>query len=132
MKAGRTQPSENQNNIGGNNSYSLASIEGFALGDPESTRKILISLVSSTVQNMALFRQSLEINDYKSMTELAHKMLPMFRLLEADQIVGPLTELEQNGFDKIDADMQAIGRKVLPEIGKLVEAIKADQQIDID
>jgi hypothetical protein len=132
MKKIASKNSVAQSNIAEGNGYDLTKIKAFASNDPVSIREILVSLAGSMEQNIALFRQSLQTQDYKSTTELAHKMLPMLRLLEAKAVVEPLAELEQNGADGIYTNTEITGRAVLPEIEKLVEAIKTDQQITVD
>lgn len=128
MKTQQTQHINSGNHAG----YSLNGINAFASGDAESTRDILTSLVNSTEQNTLMLRQHLKMKDYKQVTELAHKMLPMFRLLEAGAIIELLAELEQKGIDKnfiSEILIQAVD--ALQKIEKLVETIKTEQQLTV-
>lgn len=75
--------------------YSLKQFAAFAPGDPEGLREILISFVSSGQQNVKLFRQYIEEENVNMISELSHKMLPLFRQLEAKHIVDILSQLEQ-------------------------------------
>ena len=130
MKEKSTQTAHSQSRIRESTNYSINRIKAFASGDQESTGEILNSLIQSTAQNMTLFSQYLAAKDYKSITELAHKMLPMFRLLEAEAIVVQLAELEQNGMDEnYETDIESIGQSVLLKIKKLAATIKSDHHI---
>ena len=113
-----------------NTSYNISSIEAFSSGDQERFREILISFTESATQNMLLFRQYLQEKDYESLSELSHKMLTMFRQLEANAIVELLTTLEpQNAGDDNDIEWKLIGHAVLLKMKKLLETIKTDFQI---
>ncbi len=117
---------------GETNNYSTKGIEAFASGDPETTRKILISFIESTAENTRLFRQYLQKGDVELLSKLAHKMLPMFRQLEAKAVVAPLAKLEQNNFNKQEKDeWEKTARSALLEIEKLMEKIGEEYQIPL-
>ena len=68
----------------------------FTDNDPEATRKIVESFIHDTRQNTDLFKGYLETGNHAAIFQLAHKMLPMFRQLEARQIVELLQKLERS------------------------------------
>ena len=80
------------------NGYNLKQLAAFAEGDPELLRQILVSFISTGKQNVTLFRQFLLDENYNSLSELSHKMLPMFRQLEAYEIAELLSRMEQRDF----------------------------------
>ncbi len=107
--------------------YSLEQIAAFASGEPESLRQILISFLDSGWQNTLMFRKLIDEGNQKAISELSHKMLPLFRQLEASEVVQLLSQLEQkkpaglnrdqwymlalSALSKIEKLMIVIGRK---------------------
>lgn len=78
------------------NGYTLKNIMLFTDNDPEATRKIVESFIHDTHQNIDLFKGYLQTDNYTAIFQLAHKMLPMFRQLEASPIVELLQKLERS------------------------------------
>lgn len=76
--------------------YTLKNIMLFTDNDPEATRKIVESFIHDTIQNIDLFKGYLETDNLSAIFQLAHKMLPMFRQLEASRIVDLLQKLERS------------------------------------
>lgn len=112
------------------NTYSIKGIAGFANGDPETLRKILVSFIQSTSHNLQLFNHYLQIEDFKALSELAHKMLAMFRQLNAEAVIEPLSILERNDF--INSDLthwKIIAETAQINIENLVLKLKEDYQI---
>ena len=68
----------------------------FTDNDPEATHKIVESFIHDTHQNIDLFKGYLQTDNYTAIFQLAHKMLPMFRQLEASPIVELLQKLERS------------------------------------
>lgn len=77
-----------------NAGYTLKNISVFADHDPETLQQIMQSFRASTEKDLRLLEQYLHDKQYKEISRLAHKMLPMFRQLEADALIGPLEKLE--------------------------------------
>lgn len=76
--------------------YTLKNIILFTDNDPEATHKIVESFIHDTHQNIDLFKSYLETDNHVAIFQLAHKMLPMFRQLEASDIVERLQKLERS------------------------------------
>lgn len=129
----KNEPEERNKNTGHthlSNTYNIKGIAAFANGDTETVKKILSSFIESTSQNLPLFRQNLQNENFDALSELAHKMLAMFRQLEADIVVEPLSELEKNDFRKTDLSYwKKTAGSALSTIEKLVEQLKRDYQI---
>ncbi|MDP2888388.1 MAG: hypothetical protein Q8P34_05385 [Bacteroidota bacterium] len=75
-------------------SYNLDQFKAFAAGDQESLRQILGSFIVSGKRNANHFRKFIDEKNTKEVSELSHKMLTLFRQLEAKDIVGLLVQLE--------------------------------------
>jgi DNA-binding response OmpR family regulator len=83
--------------------YNIEQIKQFALDDPQSIQHILVSFAESSYENLALFEKLLLEKDRKSLSELAHKMLAMFRQIGAEHIVKSLQLLEKER-DRVISD----------------------------
>ncbi len=130
LTGGSTLPSETsktKNPIKGK--YSIEGIKAFAEGEMETTREILTSFAQSTSQNLHLLRHHLQAEDYEEIRKLAHKMLPMFRQLEAVEIVKPLLMLEQNKFNREEGEWLEVSYQLLINIEYLMEKIIEEYQL---
>lgn len=112
--------------------YSLRQIAAFASGEPDSLRNILVSFLKSGRQNALLFRKYLYDDNEKGISELAHKMLPFFRQLEAGDIVELLAALEQKNRTGISqAQWYAYASTVLDKIEDLMTTIQQEKNLPV-
>ncbi len=89
-------------NNGGDSAVVKPAVEGlnfdaltaFSEDDTEATTSILQSFVDETRKNIASMKASSEAKDMDGISRMAHKMLPIFTLLGAVQLVSLLRELE--------------------------------------
>jgi signal transduction histidine kinase/CheY-like chemotaxis protein len=115
-----------------NTVYSLDLIKQFAVDDPESIHRILTSFIESSIENKDLFEKYLFERDHRSLAELAHKILAMFRQLQANKVVGPLLEIEGwKNLQQTDEQWLEVGRKALNGMGELMDKICEEQNIFI-
>jgi len=116
----------NQNTSG----YSLRQIMAFAANDPLSIYRILESFAESTSKNLALFRNYLNDRNYQPLPELAHKMIAMFRQVEAFQVVTLLTKIEGSANDKLTGkEWDDLGREFLNKAEKFIGVFCEEQSI---
>ncbi|WP_430972223.1 hypothetical protein [Sunxiuqinia rutila] len=119
----RTNSMENQKP-----NYTLEKIKAFADSDAESLRLILNSLVQSSRQNLELFRQHLQQCDEQALTELAHKMLPLFKQLEAREVVTLLSQLEEGRLTR--SERESLSRNAIVQIEALLSTLVAEQSLE--
>ncbi len=113
--------------------YNLKQIAAFAEGDPESLRQILVSLISSGKQNAIHFRQCLDEKNINAISDLSHKMLPLFRQLEVNDITELLARLEQKDFTLTDNRQYYLwGKLAIEKIDVLLNTIQKRENISID
>lgn len=77
------------------NLFSLEVISAFLGDNPESISEVLETFVQDTEINMDLLKLSIETKNYNDIPAIAHRMLPMFRQINAHEIVPILERLEQ-------------------------------------
>ena len=112
------------------NGYNLKQLTAFAAGDPESLRQILTSLVHSGKENTALFRQYIQDENKEALSALAHKMLTLFRQMEATDIVELLSRLEQKDSNWQDSQKYYIcGILALEKIETLLHTIETEENM---
>lgn len=113
--------------------YNLKQLESFAEGDPEVLRLILESFISTGKQNAVLLKQYLQEENYNAISELSHKMLPLFRQLEAYDITELLTQLEQKDFARMySIKYYSQGKSVLEMIDTLLSTIQNEENIHVN
>ena len=108
-------------------SYSLKTVRAFAQDDEQSLRLILQSFMSSSLENLQRLKQYLKEGNNSELAELAHKMLAMFRQLEAHEIVQLLKQLEEKNTPL--EQLQARAQQVIPLIEQLLQEIKTSYQL---
>jgi len=114
------------------NEYSLKQFAAFAGGDQENLREILVSFISSGKKNAELFKQSIEDENVIMISELSHKMLPLYRQLEAKNIVGLLSQLEQKDIQSPGNEMYySIAKSALNMIETLLLNIQKREEISL-
>ncbi|MHA7108541.1 Hpt domain-containing protein [Sunxiuqinia elliptica] len=108
-------------------SYSLKTVRAFAQDDEQSLRLILQSFMSSSLENLQRLKQYLKEGNNSELAELAHKMLAMFRQLEAHEIVQLLKQLEEKNTSL--EHLQARAQQVIPLIEQLLQEIKTSYHL---
>lgn len=73
----------------------FSGLSAFSGGDDAAVKNILNTFVSETNKNVASLKEASEKQDIQAVAATAHKMLPLFRLLKAQDCVEPLARLEQ-------------------------------------
>lgn len=72
----------------------FSALTAFSGDDPDAAKSILESFVTETRLNVDRLRQVLETEDTDGIAAMGHKMLPLFTLLGANELVTLLKELE--------------------------------------
>lgn len=75
-------------------SFNFSALTAFSEDDSQAGNSILQSFVSETRLNAERLRQALDAEDADGVAAMAHKMLPLFTLLGASELVELLTSLE--------------------------------------
>lgn len=115
----------------GLNKYSLDQIRQFALDDRESMKRILVSFAESSYENLIFFDKYITDKNRKALSELAHKMIAMFRQLEAYSIVSLLSRIERDYHSMKDDEWLNLTRDTLAKTAKFVNAFCEEQKISL-
>lgn len=98
----------------------FAALTTFSEDDPAAAAKILRTFVSETRNNRDALQTALNASDAERLTGLAHKMLPLFRMINATRCVQFLAWLEAHRDEAFSADMQEKAIFALEEIDKVI------------
>lgn len=105
--------------------YTLHNIMQFTDNDPEALKSIITSFINTTREHLRLLRQYLEEKKWADIARLAHKMLPIFRQLETQELIDILQKLEHKGETSLsEEEMTAITVEVIEKAGDLIEKLK--------
>lgn len=80
--------------IGADSTYNFSALTTFSGDDPDAAKSILESFVTETRLNADRLRHALEAEDTEGIAAMGHKLLPLFTLLGADELVALLKVLE--------------------------------------
>lgn len=82
--------------------YSLDEILLFAGEDQQALNAILTVFIESTSMNLVEIQSAFRKNNNGKISHIAHRMLPMFKQLDAREITYKLEELERNGSSEVN------------------------------
>ncbi len=77
-----------------NTSYDFSALTAFSGDDPEAAKSILDSFVTETRLNAGRLRQAVDAADMNAVAAVSHKMIPLFTLIGATELVAELKILE--------------------------------------
>lgn len=78
-------------------SYNFSALTAFSGDDPEAAKSILKSFVSETRLNADRLQRAVDVNDMVEVAAVSHKMIPLFTLIGATELVEQLKILEISG-----------------------------------
>ena len=99
----------------------FSALTAFSGDDPDAAKSILESFVIETRLNVDRLRQALETEDTDGIAAMGHKMLPLFTLLGASELVTLLKELEASRGVPFDEKIKEKSLAALRLIGDILE-----------
>lgn len=102
--------------------FSLVLLQSFLNHDNEAVKNVLVSFMESTVNNLAILENQININNKEAVKATAHKMAPMFKQIEAIEIAAILTDLESKEYTT--SELKLIFKEVQSKIKILFAAIE--------
>ncbi|MBW3543980.1 MAG: response regulator [Bacteroidetes bacterium] len=109
------------------NQYSLHIYHKYAAGDRDSLRLMLETFLSNTKENLRLMEQYSQQENWPELKELAHKMYPSFKQLQAEEAARLLRRMELEA-DATDQQRKIWISQFLEEGDQVVEFVKAELQ----
>ena len=84
--------------------YSLESLKQFVGEDREALCEVLTQFVESSEENMVFLEKAVKEHNTAEINSIAHRIAPMFRQIEAQDIDEILKTLERNDFENTNLD----------------------------
>lgn len=100
----------------------FSALTEFASGDEEASTVIIQTFFEETRRSLLIFREALEKTDRETIAKIAHRMMPLFSMLQADTIVQQLRILQLNAPEMTDSGWQRLMRDVIEQISSIVDA----------
>ena len=105
--------------------YTLSEIKNFAGDDDDALSAILSAFIESTSSGMQALELAFEKEDKERVSAIAHKMLPMFKQLRANHLVGLLKKLEDRKTEEVTKpDMEFLIKEIQQLLSRLQQEIK--------
>lgn len=107
--------------------YNTRSLTQFIGEDINALRNLLVIFIDSTKENLLDLHYAKEEFDIEQISNIAHKMLPMFKQLEIKTLISTLEMLEDKSisFDT-QADLDHYIDKLEQDINKVLDQLKTD------
>lgn len=112
---------ENQN---ATQMYSLETLKDFLGKDESALTEVLNSFIENSIENLSLLETAVHEENHEEIKSIAHRIAPMFRQIQANQIGEILKDLEKEDLNKIDLKVTYADLKDKTEV--LFEAIKQE------
>ena len=106
--------------------YNFSALTAFSDNDAEASKSILESFATETGLNRERLKKGLDDGNLKEVSAVAHKMIPLFTLIGATELVVRLRELEAaRDVPFIDHLKQCTG-EVLAAVDEVLEQLKKE------
>ncbi|WP_026715372.1 ATP-binding response regulator [Flavobacterium daejeonense] len=121
----KTLPVQNNTLKNSENSFTLNSLKLFLKNDSEAVKNVVESFIASTNSNLVLLENAVQTLDYQKTKQLAHKMNPMFKQIEAIEITAILDQLESKECDATElvtqfSNLKTKTNQLLTELAKVI------------
>ena len=90
-----------------NNHYAFSALTSFAGNDNDAAHAIMDNFLAETRLNASHLQQALAKHDTQKLAAVAHKMIPLCKLLGADTLTKLLEKLERMDYDQPEPIVQA-------------------------
>jgi signal transduction histidine kinase/DNA-binding response OmpR family regulator len=105
--------------------FSLNSLKLFLKNDSEAIKTVIESFISSTNSNLFLLENTIQSADHEKIKQVAHKMNPMFKQIEATEIAAILDQLESKEYNETELAVQFSNlktkiRQLITELEKVI------------
>ncbi|RZJ53174.1 MAG: response regulator [Flavobacterium sp.] len=97
-------------------SYSLETLKEFLGNDDNALRDVIISFIESTEENLVYLDKAIAEKNQDEISAITHRIAPMFRQIQSNEIANTLKSLEKNEFKDEDLESVFEGLKTKTEI----------------
>ena len=102
--------------------YNFAALTAFSADDPDGAKSILESFLSETRLNAGRLQQAMAARDMNEISAVSHKMIPLFTLIGAEELVELLKLLEASQGTPFTAEQE---ERVLASLALIEDVIRS-------
>lgn len=102
----------------------ISALTSFSEDDEEASRAIVETFVAETEKDLLLLQEALEKEDAKDISRIAHKLIPLFTLINATEVRPVLAWLESQKEVDFSDEMKEQTEKVIKEIKMVMDHIR--------
>lgn len=107
--------------------YNFKPLTAFSGDDPNAAEEIMTTFIQETQQNLGNIQKAVEHKDMTSLCKIAHKMLPIFSMIQADKALPSLQWLEERREEKtLTAEAQQHAAILIEIAEDIIQQAKAD------
>lgn len=104
--------------------WNFTSLTAFAGDDTEASARILDTFRKETRKSIDSFREALVASDREKAGRIAHKLIPLFTMLEAVDVAVLLRKLEENASGLTRKDWQELLARTVSAVMQVVESVE--------
>lgn len=98
----------------------LSALTAFSEDDSDAAKEIIRTFISETEKNKEILREALNKKDAEGVAAMAHKLLPLLRLINAGQCITPLVWLERQRGQEFSEEMKEKADLVLVKVDEVI------------
>lgn len=107
--------------------YGLDILISFLGNNNEGIQEVVQTFLKETTKNRRLLNEAIHLQDIEQINAVAHRMLPMFRQLEAQKVIAILAQLETLNVDELpQTELKNLFAKLNIAIDAFTRALKKD------
>lgn len=106
--------------------YDLSSLNQFTQNDKTALNNIIKVFIKSSNENMEALNTAAQNNDWNTVAQLAHRLIPMLKQMEAYAIVDRLIPLEDKTLDLKAADRTVYLKTLTDQMNNLIEKLNIE------
>ena len=91
--------------------YSLDTLKDFLGHDELALKEVLKSFIDSSAENIGLLQTAIQEKNHEEIKSIAHRIAPMFKQIQANEIGQILKKLEKDDLNTLDLDNMFIDLK---------------------
>lgn len=95
-------------------------LTAFSEDDSTAAKEIILTFISETKKNTDMLREALHKEDAEGIAAMAHKLLPLLRLINATQCIAPLVWLEKQRGQEFTEEMKEKAGFVLVKVDEVI------------
>ncbi|MDO4164484.1 MAG: ATP-binding protein [Bacteroides sp.] len=106
--------------------YNFSALTAFSEDDPDAAKSILESFASETRLNMERLKRGAEAEDAVEVAAVSHKMIPLFTLIGASDLVALLKQLEASRDAAFTDNLRQCAEAALAAIEVVLQSLASD------